>query len=669
MKQIFFTLLIFAAGINWAAAECSNPPTAPTGISGKDTICSGSSTTLTATGGSDGDGAIYEWGIGTTCGSNVISGQIGVSINTGNLSLTTAYWVRRKGKSPCDETPTSCATVTVTVKTPPTAPTGISGKDTICSGSSTTLTATGGSDGGGAIYEWGTGTTCGSNVISGQIGASINTGNLNTTTTYWVRRKGKSPCDGIITSCATVIVTVKTPPTAPTGIKIGTNPICFGSSTTLTATGGNESDGATYEWGKGIACGSNVISGQTGASINTGNLTETTTYWVRRKGKSPCGEIITSCATVTVIVYPALANPQKPKGDSLVFQNTEKTNYEVPFVENANQYIWELSPDEAGSVSGNGYKTSIFWNTNYKDKDKVTLRVKAKNNTCGDSDFSEPLTITIQKALDIKFVQAPNPVCSNQEVVYEVTSLLDNVTYEWSVVNGDTTFCSPKRNLVTVKWKTVKSPSIGELTVKATSGGRPYVASQSIAISTDVAPDLNSAIVPKINKETEKPYMLIFPKNTDNDDFVYQWWRDDIKIEGATEQFYYPLNYRFETDLKEGAAYRVYVSNRRSASCGNFTKPYIVPSPPRKSAASGELFTVHPNPSDGIFTIVFNGDTVENETNATLRVFSLLGKIIVEQKIPCSESFEFNRRFNRGTYLLQIVTENNKIGTKQIVIK
>ncbi|MCL2511727.1 MAG: hypothetical protein FWF09_06720, partial [Bacteroidales bacterium] len=180
-------------------------PTAPTNISGTTTICSGQCTILTATGGSIGNGCTYQWGTGT-CGSNIISGQTNSSINVCPTENTT-YWVRRTGNGPCSTTvTTSCATVTITVNTPPTAPTSISGTKTITSGQSTTLTAEGGSVGSGATYQWGTG-DCGSNIISGETGISIKV-EPTISTTYWVRRIGTSSCNNT-TDCATTTVTVQ----------------------------------------------------------------------------------------------------------------------------------------------------------------------------------------------------------------------------------------------------------------------------------------------------------------------------------------------------------------------------------------------------------------------------------------------------------------------------
>ncbi|MGE0636401.1 MAG: T9SS type A sorting domain-containing protein [Bacteroidia bacterium] len=256
--------------------------TAPTGITGTTTICNGSSTTLTLSGGSAGTGATAQWFTGS-CG--------GTSAGTGNSitvspTTTTTYFVRYSGT--CNTT--TCASVTVTVNTLSVAPTGATGVTTICNGSSTTLTVSGGSAGTGATAQWFTG-SCG--------GASAGTGNSinvspTTTTTYYVRYSGT--CN--TTTCATVTVTVNTLSVAPTGAT-GTTTICNGGSTTLTVAGGSAGTGAVAEWFTG-SCGGTLAG--TGNSITVSPGT-TTTYFVRYAGTcntTGCGSVVVTVNTLSV---------------------------------------------------------------------------------------------------------------------------------------------------------------------------------------------------------------------------------------------------------------------------------------------------------------------------------------------------------------------------------
>jgi hypothetical protein len=168
-------------------------------ISGTTTVCSGSGAqtySISAISGA----TSYTWslpnGWSGSSTSTSISATPGINAQSGDIRVT--------ANNSCGSS--SEQTLALTVNTPPSAPTDISGTTIINLGQSTTLTASGGSIGSGCIYQWGTG-TCESNIIPGQTDISI-TVSPTETTTYWVRRVGNSPCNEITTSCATKSVTV-----------------------------------------------------------------------------------------------------------------------------------------------------------------------------------------------------------------------------------------------------------------------------------------------------------------------------------------------------------------------------------------------------------------------------------------------------------------------------
>ena len=164
-------------------------------ISGRTSICSGNSTTLTASGANS-----YTWSTGAT---------------TPTLTTSTAgtYTCTFRNTYGC----TSTQDVTISVFTAPT----ITGISAICSGNSTTLTASGADN-----YTWSTGATTSSITVS-EGGTYTVTGTIS------------DGCEG----SAGVTVSVGSLPT----INISGNPsFCQGSNTVLTATGG-----ISYEWANG----------------------------------------------------------------------------------------------------------------------------------------------------------------------------------------------------------------------------------------------------------------------------------------------------------------------------------------------------------------------------------------------------------------------------------
>ena len=203
-------------------------------ISGQQSVCSGSSATLLANGGTS-----YQWSDGSTDAS--------ISVTTGGT-----YTVVVTNGAGC----TATASTMVTVNESPSPQ--INGTLSICEGESTTLTVNGGDS-----FVW----------SNGSSNSSINVTNSGT---YTVIASNANGC----TASASATVNVSENPI----VTISGNPaICDGGVTTLTAEGGN-----SYLWSTGFP----------GASIN---VNAAGTYSVIATGANGC----TSSAELTVAQYSA----------------------------------------------------------------------------------------------------------------------------------------------------------------------------------------------------------------------------------------------------------------------------------------------------------------------------------------------------------------------------
>jgi hypothetical protein len=242
------------------------------------TICAGQSTSLKASGGS---GGTLEWFTGSCGGTLVGTGNNLIVTPTG----TTTYFARWTTPT-CGSS--ACASVVVIVEPLPVAPTiAAANPPTICVGSSTQLTATGGS---GTTLQWFTG-SCGGTLVGTGNNLSVSP---TADTTYFVR--WTTPNCGSST-CASVLVTVVPPPSAPTSATVNPTTFCQGqvANITLTAVGGS---GGTLQWFAG-SCGGTPVG--TGASLVLPAPAATTTYFVRSFDPI-CGG--STCVSTTVTVTP-----------------------------------------------------------------------------------------------------------------------------------------------------------------------------------------------------------------------------------------------------------------------------------------------------------------------------------------------------------------------------
>ena len=241
--NLYYCLINNSHATDTAALTVNAIPNANAGPS--VTICQGSSTTLSASGGTS-----YSWNQGLGSGAN----------KTVSPSTTTTYTVTVTDGSNCSATDQ----VTVTVVPLPTA--SFSGlASTYCSNASTaTLT---GSPAGGTFTGPG---------ISGSMFNPATAGAGTHTVTYTYT----DPTGCVGTSQLTT--TVSNVPLANAGSNVT---ICQGSSTTLSASGGN-----AYSWDQGLGNGAN----------HTVSPTTTTTYTVTVTNGTNC----TSTDQVTVTVVP-----------------------------------------------------------------------------------------------------------------------------------------------------------------------------------------------------------------------------------------------------------------------------------------------------------------------------------------------------------------------------
>jgi gliding motility-associated-like protein len=307
------------------------------------TICAGASTTLSATGGTS-----FSWSPASSLSSATVANPVATP------ATTTTYTVVGSSGT-CSNT----AFVTVTVTPLPSVSAGSA--VTICSGSSTTLNATG-----AGSYVWSP---------AGSLSSSTSPSPVATppsTTTYTVVGTS-SGC----TASSTVSVTVVPPPTASAGSAAS---ICAGSGTTLNASGGG-----TYSWSPAATLSSATTANPTATPSST------TTYTVTVTGAGGC----TATSTVTITVTPA---PVANAGTDVTICNGASTTLSAS---GGGTYSW--SP-------GSGLSSTTVANPTATPASTTSYTVTVSSGSCSSTDV---VTVTVNNTLSMGALSMTSETCGD----------------------------------------------------------------------------------------------------------------------------------------------------------------------------------------------------------------------------------------------------------------
>jgi len=317
--------------------------------------------------------------------------------------------------SGCD----SIATLELAIQNSSVAPTAINASAaSVTVGGSVTLSVVGGTLGTGAQWKWYT-QSCGGTLIG--TGNSI-TATVYSTTTYFVRAEG----DCNVTTCASVTITGNAIPCGPQSVSASALSVCYGSSTTLTVSG-QLNAGASWKWYKnGCGLGTVVGSGSSLAVLPTA----TTTYFVRAEGGT-CG--ITSCASVTITVNPAPAQPTFIQGPANGLCGLQNVSYSTPAVSGATSYVWTV-PNGATIVSGQGTNAIVV---NYGSTLGINTACGATAicvrsvNACGSSALR---CVNLSLAPNTPgAITGQSIVCRTQSYTYSIAPVAGATSYTWTV--------------------------------------------------------------------------------------------------------------------------------------------------------------------------------------------------------------------------------------------
>jgi uncharacterized repeat protein (TIGR01451 family) len=420
-------------------------------IAGNTQVCNGGSTVLKASGA--GVGGTYLWSTTQNTDSIIVT-----------PTVDTRYTVTATTSNGC----TASSFANVVIVTLPTI--GIDGNTTICASDTAKVTASGGS-----TYLWSTGATT----------ASVNL-TPNTTTTYRVTVTSGANCS----TSRDVVITVKQRPTPAIA---GTNNICAGTSTNLTATG--VLPGASYLWTPGNLDNSSIsVSPATTTTytlqVTSDGCSSSTTYVVTVK-PTPVAGIVASktiiCVGETVRLIATGGTtylwkaPVTPSSEDTVFVTpASNTVYEVraetngcvdtqtvsiivnplPSVSIAPS-IAEICPGTSITLTASG-GVSYLWNS-VPQTSTASLNVNTAGTyivtvTNANGCSATGSRIVTEKPNPVIDLVASKPsICIGDSSTLSVTGVLSGSTYLWSTTETTATI-KVKPTVTTKYFVTVTTP-------------------------------------------------------------------------------------------------------------------------------------------------------------------------------------------------------------------
>lgn len=600
----------------------------PTSISGDSQICSGESTTLSATGTGS-----YQWSNGANTPF--------ITVNTpGTYSVTVSL------PNGCS----SSAAIEVTAASSPTP--SISGNNVICEGQSTTLTATGGNN-----YSWNNGSTQNSIVVT-------QSGNYTVTVTN---------TDGCSASTSTT-VTVNPLPNVTIS---GSSSFCQGGSTTLTASGAN-----TYLWSNASTNAAITINNAgiytvTGTDINGCTNTASQTVAVNPTYNIPLthsicegesynfyGQNLTSAGTYTHTL-------QTINGcDSvLILTLTVKTLPTASIT--GNTTICEGQSTTLTATGGNSYSWSTGSTNSSISVNQSGLYTVTATNTDGCS-ASTSTTVTVNPLPTIT-ISGNTTVCQGSSTTLTASGA---DSYSWTTGENTASVSISSFGVYTVTGTSAEGCSstadvtvlVSQLPVITISGEADFCAGGSTTLTANGGTSYlwsDGTTDASITVNTAGTYQVIGYNtagcNSMESVTVNQWQPASSEFTITTNENCYEWNGQSYCQTGD------YTQTLQTThGCDSIVTLHLTIETGINDHNLNTSMNVYPNPtSDKVNVQLTEYDSQSN--NMEIQLFDIYGKLL--QTVPASnENLRINlSSYAQGVYFIKAVVEGNVLAVRKVV--
>jgi hypothetical protein len=337
-------------------------------------------------------------------------------------------------------------------------------------------------------------------------------------------------------------------------------------------------------------------------------------------------------SSLNLLIKSAPEKTDTPFGETLLCQNPGSTAYSVGFIPEST-YTWEIEPATAGATTSTSDTAVIHWNENFTG----IAVIKAKSsNSCGDSEFSDPLEITIASLPEINLGN-DQTFCGVDE--YELDAGNPGAEYLWST--GATT-------------QTITATGEGEadfwVKVTNTSG----------CASSDTVM-LNFASTPAVNLGADTTICRVseFTLDAGNPGAEYLW------STGETTQKIVVKGEEYAEGLQE---FSCMVTNADGCEKSGNILVEILDCTGIDEFGSSVSMDVYPNPNRGIFNLALSSS---KKQTVAIRVMTVTGSIVydAEQTLDGKTNLKIDLQDQADGVYSVFVTGENLLLNKKIVVR
>jgi hypothetical protein len=324
------------------------------------------------------------------------------------------------------------------------------------------------------------------------------------------------------------------------------------------------------------------------------------------------------------------------KGEQQVCAGSTLVNYYVEPQPDIVDYYWSL-PEGVLIVDGIGTNSIMVDFANYIHSGDITVYGA---NLCGSGPVSQPYYVSVKPIPEnAGLITGTTDVCTGQtQVTYSVPMIPSAMAYEWIVPQGATITSGGNTNSIEVTFAdNSTSGNVNVYGVNSCGEGQP------------------SGMLVNVNETPQAPVIVLdgdcLRSNATSGN---QWYMDGAAIPGANRQQYY---------VTMPGTYWATASNGGCISEASNTIDVVLTKVNELNEATAK---VYPNPTDGKFTISFNGSF---NSAVKIQVYNNLGVVVYEREdVKASSMFVDLGAVASGTYGL-VISGDNYHFVKNIIVR